>query len=74
MPTIPAWKAEMTRCAYAIEYDCVDPTELTPLWSAKDLRPLYGAGPVQLAPSGYEEAAARGTLWRGVSAALKMKG
>ena len=40
-------QAEMTRCAYAIEYDCVDPTELLPTLECKKISgPLWG-GPVQ---------------------------
>lgn len=64
--------AVIMRPAYAIEYDCVDPTSMEATLEFKDIRGLYGAGQFN-GSSGYEEAAAQG-LVAGINAARAVKG
>lgn len=71
--TLPGLRrAVLTRLAYAIEYDCIDPTLLRPSLESRDIPGLFFAGQIN-GTSGYEEAAAQGLI-AGINAALALKG
>jgi tRNA uridine 5-carboxymethylaminomethyl modification enzyme len=64
--------AEIVRPGYAIEYDCLVPTEITPWLEAKKVPGLFTAGQIN-GTSGYEEAASQGLI-AGINAVLKLRG
>lgn len=73
LKTVPGLEnVKIMRSAYAIEYDCIDSTQLMPSLEFKKISGLYGAGQFN-GTSGYEEAACQGLI-AGINAARKLKG
>lgn len=73
LKTIPGLEnVRIMRTGYAIEYDCLDPTQLNPTLELKSINGLFSCGQMN-GSSGYEEAAAQGIV-AGINAALKIKG
>lgn len=73
LATIPGLEqVKIMRPGYAIEYDCINPLQLTPALAFKKIKGLFSAGQTN-GTSGYEEAAAQGLI-AGINAALQVKG
>lgn len=71
--TIPGLRhCRVMRAGYAIEYDCIDPTQLSPTLELKNIKGFFSAGQSN-GTSGYEEAAAQGLI-AGINAAMQIKG